>query len=124
MKKAFLISASVLALSAGAASRSRRPQTFTRTEVRTPPSINQANDGSASVYSYVHQGDAAYGNPAYNSSANVTQVGNNAGTTNSWVIQNDGFQSATVSQTNSVGGTQNSGITQSNYGNNANVTQT
>ncbi|MGB7914156.1 MAG: hypothetical protein WCF79_02490, partial [Rhodomicrobium sp.] len=100
MKKAFLISASVLALSAGAAFAQSTTSDLYHTGSSNAASINQANDGSASVYSYVHQGDAAYGNPAYNSSANVTQVGNNAGTTNSWVIQNDGFQSATVSQTN------------------------
>ena len=90
MKKVLLISASVLALSAGAAFAQTTTSDLYQNGSSNAATINQANGGSGSVYSYVHQGDAAYGNPAYNSSATVTQVGSNAGTTNSWVIQNDG----------------------------------
>ena len=123
MKKLLIASVSMLALSAGAAFAQTSSSDLYQNGNSNAATVNQANDGSSSVYSFVHQGDGTYGNAAYNSSASVTQIGNSYATTNSGVIQNDSYQSATVNQNNAAGGTQNSGITQSNYGNSANVTQ-
>ncbi len=123
MKKLLIASVSVLALSAGAAfAQSNTSGVYQNGNGNNAGVTQQINDGTSNT-SNVYQGYYGNGDGAYNSSANVAQIGGAGGTTSSTVVQNDGYQSATVSQTGAAGSTQTSGISQSNYNNYANVQQ-
>lgn len=108
MKKALLISASVLALSAGAAFAQSNSSDVQQIGSSNGATINQQAGGGTNT-SYVWQGYNGNSNAAYNSSASVTQLGG-TGTTWSYVQQNDGYQNATVNQNATSGGAQTSNV--------------
>lgn len=124
MRKLLIISVSALSLSAGTAFAQSNTSDVEQIGSSITATINQKINNGTSNSSTVYQGYAGNGDPAYNSSATVTQIGGgNNSVISSGIQQNDGYQTATVYQNASNGGTQTSGITQSNYGNTANVTQ-
>ena len=120
MKKVLLISASVLALSAGAAFAQNYQSTSQNGTGNTVGVDQTANGGYNS--SSILQG--AYSPGANNSSVSVTQIGGNGSTTNSYAQQDGSSLSATVSQTAYAGGSnQGSSVVQSGSSNTATVTQ-
>lgn len=124
MKKAFLISTSVLALSAGAAFAQTNSSNLYQNGSGNAASIDQTAGATGTNGSDVYQGYYNNGDAATNSTVSVMQIGGN---TYSQIIQNDGNQHAAVEQHNSAGGIQNSYIVQSdttNTGNTATVIQT
>ena len=120
MKKAFLISASVLALSAGAAF-AQNYQSTSQNGTGNTVGVDQTANGSYNSSSILQ---GAYSPGANNSSVSVTQIGGNGSTTNSYAQQDGSSLSATVSQTAYAGGShQNSSVIQSGDSNTATVTQ-
>ena len=120
MKKVLLISASVLALSAGAAFAQNYQSTYQNGTGNTVGVDQTGNGGSNS--STILQG--AYSSGANNSSVSVTQIGGTGSATNSYAQQDGSSLSATVSQTAYAGGShQNSSVIQSGDSNTATVTQ-
>ena len=127
MKKFFIASASVLALSAGAALAQSPGQSSTSGMVQdgtgNTATIDQTLNNGASNTSNVYQGVNGNKLAASSSSVSVTQIGGLKSQATSTVTQNDSSQSATVSQNGTNGGQLTSVVSQSGGNNAATVAQ-
>ena len=127
MKKLLIASASLLALSAGAAFAQSAGQSNTsglfQSGSGNSVTIDQAINAGACNTSNVYQGVNGDGSAASNSSVSVTQIGGVGSQTTSTATQNGSSQTAAVSQDATKGGQLTSAISQSGGGNTATVTQ-
>lgn len=119
-----LIIASVMALSAGAASAQSTSSDIEQIGGSNGATVTQQLNGGTSNTSYVYQGSGGDGDASNSSQATVTQNGAALSKISSTVQQNDSSQIASVTQNGAAGSTQGSTVTQSNSGNNATVQQT
>ena len=98
MKKVLLISASTLALSAGAALAQTNSSNLYQNGSYNGAAIGQTLNSATSNGSDVYQGINGNGRAANNSSVSVTQIGGTSTTNYSQIIQND-FPSARSGKT-------------------------